>query len=48
MVVSTTAKIAMGEMDVQSFVNFAHQVTDNVKKNQPMTTAEFFNRRDEE
>jgi len=48
MVVSTTAKIAMGEMDVQSFVNFAHQVTETVKKNRPMTTAEFFNRRDEE
>lgn len=48
MVVSTTAKIAMGEMDVTSFVNFAHQVTENVKKNPPMTTAEFFNRRDTE
>lgn len=48
MVVSTTAKMAMGEMDVSTFVNFAHQVTETVKKNPPMTTAEFFNRRDEE
>lgn len=48
MVVSTVAKAAMGEMDVTSFVNFAHQVTENVKKNPPMTTAEFFNRRDTE
>lgn len=48
MVVSTTAKMAMGEMDVSTFVNFAHQVTETVKKNPPMTTAEFFNRRDKE
>ena len=48
MVVSTTAKMAMGEMDVSTFVNFAHRVTETVKKNPPMTTAEFFNRRDKE
>ena len=48
MVVSTTAKMAMGEMDVSTFVNFAHRVTETVKKNPPMTTAEFFNSRDKE
>lgn len=48
MVVSAQAKMAMGEMDVTSFVNFAHQVTANVKKDPPRTTAEFFNRRDKE
>lgn len=48
MVVSTTAKQAMGEMDVTSFVNFAHQITANVKKNPPKTTAEFFSKRENE